>query len=124
MRHRNRVAKLGKTASHRKAMFNNMVTSLFIYEKIATTEPKAKELVKLVARLITFAKQGNLHARRQVLAYINNKKVVKKLFDTLAPRFENRQGGYTRIIKTGIRKGDGALMAVVELLPEGVDSSQ
>lgn len=118
MRHRNRVAKLGKTASHRKAMFNNMATSLFIYEKIATTEPKAKELVKLTARLITFAKQGNLHDKRQVLAYIKNKKVVKKLFDTLAPRFENRQGGYTRTIKAGTRKGDGALMAVVELLPE------
>lgn len=118
MRHRNRVAKLGKTASHRKAMFNNMATSLFIYEKIATTEAKAKELVKLAARLITFAKQGNLHDRRQVLAYIKNKEVVKKLFNTLAPRFGNREGGYTRIIKTGRRTGDGAQMAVVELLPE------
>lgn len=118
MRHRKRVPKLGKTVSHRKAMFNNMVTSLFIHEKLLTTEAKAKELVKLVARLITFAKQGNLHARRQVLVYIKNKEVVKKLFDVLAPRFENRQGGYTRIVKVGDRKGDGAQMAVVELLPE------
>ena len=109
-------AKLGKTTSHRKAMFRNMVTSLFNSERIQTTEPKAKEVNRIAEKLITLAKRGDLHARRQVLAFVNDEKVVGKLFDTIAPKYEGRPGGYTRIIKVGARRGDAAEMVILELV--------
>jgi large subunit ribosomal protein L17 len=109
-------AKLGKTTSHRRAMFRNMVTSLFKSERIQTTEPKAKEVNRIAEKLITLAKRGDLHARRQVLAFVNDEKVVGKLFDTIAPKYEGRPGGYTRIIKVGARRGDAAEMVILELV--------
>jgi large subunit ribosomal protein L17 len=109
-------AKLGKTTSHRRAMFRNMVTSLFNCERIQTTEPKAKEVNRIAEKLITLAKRGDLHARRQVLAFVNDEKVVGKLFDTIAPKYEGRPGGYTRIIKVGARRGDAAEMVILELV--------
>ncbi len=115
MRHRKQGRKLGRSASHRRAMLRNMVSSFFIHERIETTEPKAKELRRVAERLITLAKQGNLHARRQVLEIVRDKKVVKKLFDEIAPRFQAVNGGYTRIIKVGFRRGDAAPTALIEL---------
>jgi large subunit ribosomal protein L17 len=108
--------KLNRTAAHRKAMLNNIVTELFKHGRIKTTEVKAKEMVKLVDKLVTLAKRGDLYARRQVLRYIKDKDVVKKLFDIIAPRFQTHQGGYTRIVKFGQRKGDGAPIAIIELV--------
>jgi large subunit ribosomal protein L17 len=96
-------------------MLRNMVTSFFGHERIETTDAKAKELRKLAEKMITLGKQGNLHARRSALAVIKDKKVVKKLFEDIAPRFQDRQGGYTRIFKAGYRPGDGALLSVIEL---------
>jgi large subunit ribosomal protein L17 len=118
MRHAHAGRKLNRTQSHRKAMFRNMVTSLIDRDKIETTETKAKEIQALVERMITLGKRGDLHARRQALAVIRKKEVVKKLFDEIAPRYQNRNGGYTRIIKTGIRKGDAARLAIIELIRE------
>lgn len=109
-------AKLGKTSSHRKAMFRNMVTSLFNSERIQTTEPKAKEVNRIAEKLITLAKRGDLHARRQVLEYVSDEAVVAKLFDTIAAKYETRQGGYTRIVKVGTRRGDAAEMVILELV--------
>ena len=94
----------------------NMITSLLREEKIKTTDPKAKELRRWADRVITLGKQGSLHARRQVLSIVQDKTVVRKLFDTIAPRFKDRPGGYTRIIKLGLRRGDAAQMAVIELV--------
>ncbi len=115
MRHRKQGRKLGRNASHRKAMLRNMVTSLFTYERIETTEAKAKELKPLAEKMITLAKRGDLHARRQVLEVVRSKKVVKKLFDEIAPRFKDVNGGYTRIIRVGVRRGDSAPTALIEL---------
>jgi large subunit ribosomal protein L17 len=109
-------AKLGKTTSHRRAMFRNMVTSLFKSERIQTTEAKAKEVNRIAEKLITLAKRGDLHARRQVLAFVNDETTVSKLFDTIAPKYESRPGGYTRIIKVGARRGDAAEMVILELV--------
>ncbi|MBZ4688530.1 MAG: large subunit ribosomal protein [Clostridia bacterium] len=109
-------AKLGRRADHRKAMLRNIVTSLLRNERIETTEPKAKLLRAEVDKMITLAKRGDLHARRQVLTFIKDKEVVAKLFDELAPKYEERQGGYTRIIKKGPRRGDAAPMVLVELV--------
>lgn len=109
-------AKLGKTSSHRKAMFRNMVTSLFRSDRIQTTEPKAKEVNRIAEKLITLAKRGDLHARRQVLEYVMDEAVVSKLFDTIASKYETRQGGYTRIVKVGARRGDAAEMVILELV--------
>ena len=93
-----------------------VLTSFFQYERIETTEAKAKELRSLADQMVTLAKRGDLHARRQVLAYLMDESVVKKLFDTIAPKYADRQGGYTRVIKTGLRKGDAAPLAIIELV--------
>lgn len=116
MRHRKRGRQLGRDTDHRRSLFRNLVTSLLEHEQIETTEAKAKELRGLADRMITLGKRGDLHARRQALAYIRRKDVVGKLFSDIAPRFESRKGGYTRLIKTRIRPGDGARLSLVELV--------
>ncbi len=116
MRHRKRTVKLSRTDTHRRAMFRNMVTSLLDKERIETTVPKAKEARRFADRMVTLGKRGTLHARRQALSYIMDKEVVSKLFAELATRFAGRNGGYTRIIRTGFRRGDGAEMAFLELV--------
>lgn len=108
--------KLGRTSSHRKAMLRNIVTSLLREEKIETTEPKAKELKRVAEKMVTLGKRGDLSARRQALGYINDEDVVTKLFEDIAKRYEERQGGYTRIIKLGNRRGDGSAMVIIELV--------
>ena len=119
MRHRKATVRLNRTASHRKAMFRNMVTSLFREERVQTTVPKAKEARRVAERLITFAKRGDLHARRQAGRVVQDPAVLKKLFDEIGPRFAERPGGYTRIMKTGFRAGDNAPMSILELLQAG-----
>jgi large subunit ribosomal protein L17 len=116
MRHNVGLRKLGRTSSHRMALLRNLTTSLFRHERLRTTLPKAKEMRPFAERLITIARRDDLHARRQVLRHITDKEVVKKLFGTLAPRFASRPGGYTRTLKLGPRNGDGADMAIVELV--------
>jgi large subunit ribosomal protein L17 len=116
MRHQVGVAKLGKTPAHRRAMLRNMVTSLFKHERIVTTAPKAKEAKRWAERMITFGKAGDLHARRQAARFVNDETVLKKLFDEIAPAFKERQGGYTRVLRMGPRKGDVAERAVLELV--------
>jgi len=116
MRHRKSGRQLSRNSAHRWALMRNMITSLLREEKIKTTDPKAKELRRWADRVITLGKQGSLHARRQVLSIVQDKTVVRKLFDTIAPRFKDRPGGYTRIIKLGLRRGDAAQMAVIELV--------
>lgn len=116
MRHRIAGRKLGVTSAHRIAMLRNMATSLLKHEQITTTLPKAKELRPYVERIITLGKRGGLHARRQALAQIRDEKVVDKLFTTLAERYRSRPGGYTRVLKAGIRYGDAAPMAIIELV--------
>lgn len=108
--------KLGRDSSARKALFRGMLTSFFQYDRIETTEAKAKELRGLADQMITLAKRGDLHARRHVLAYLMDEDVVKKLFDEIAPKYADRQGGYTRVIKLGLRKGDAAPLALIELV--------
>lgn len=108
--------KLGRTSPHRRAMLRNIVTSLLREGRIETTETRAKELRRLADQMITLAKRGDLHARRQALAYVMDETVVKKLFDEIGPRYADRAGGYTRIIKTGYRRGDGSPMVIVELV--------
>jgi len=116
MKHRKSVLKLNRTSSHRKAMFRNMVTSLFKHDKIKTTEAKAKGLRKIADKMVTLAKRGDLHARRQALSVIREKDIVHILFNEVAQKFNSRQGGYTRIIKLGPRKGDVASMVQIELI--------
>jgi len=116
MRHRKFGVKLNRTSSHRKAMFRNMVTSLFKYDRIQTTDTKAKELRRWADHLITLAKRGDLHARRQALSIVREKDVVHKLFEEASDRFGKIAGGYTRIIKTGRRSGDAAPMSLIELI--------
>lgn len=116
MRHRKAGRRLGRTTSHRKAMVRNMVTSLLDQERIVTTTPKAKEIRKVADKMITLAKRGDLHARRQALSFIQDKSVVAKLFEELGPEYQERPGGYTRIIQTGNRLGDAAPMAILELV--------
>lgn len=118
MRHRKAGRKLGRNGSHRKALFRNMVTSLLAHEKIQTTDAKAKEVRRIAERLITLGKRGDLHARRQALAYIREKDVVAKLFGELSPRYAQRPGGYTRIVKVGNRRGDNAPVSILELVQE------
>lgn len=118
MRHRKAGKKLGRNTSHRQAMFRNMVTSLFKHEQIETTDVKAKQLRPVAEKMITLAKRGDLHARRQALAYMQDKAVTHRLFEELKDRFLDRQGGYVRIVKKGIRKGDAAPISVIQLLPE------
>ncbi|MBD3289958.1 50S ribosomal protein L17 [candidate division KSB1 bacterium] len=121
MRHRHSGRKLNRTTSHRKAMISNMATSLVEHKKIKTTVARAKEARRIIERLITFAKKGDLAARRQVLKIIRDKEAVKILFDEIAPQYEDRNGGYTRIVKLGQRLGDGASLAYLELVGfEGV----
>jgi len=116
MRHQKSGRKLSRSASHRWALMRNMITSLLRDEKIKTTDAKAKELRRWADRVITLGKRGSLHARRQVLAVVQDKAVVRKLFDTIAPRFKDRPGGYTRIVKIGIRRGDAAPVSIIELV--------
>jgi large subunit ribosomal protein L17 len=116
MRHRKHTVKLSRTSSHRKAMFRNMVTSLLAQERIETTVAKAKEARRFADRMVTLAKRGTLHARRQALAYVMDEEVVAKLFSVLGPRYADRNGGYTRVIRTGFRQGDGADLAILELV--------
>ena len=116
MRHKIAGKRLGRTTSHRMAMFRNMVTSLFEHERIVTTTEKAKELRPIAEKMITLAKKGDLHARRQALSFIRSKDVVEKLFTEIKDKFSDRKGGYTRIVKTGVRKGDAANMAIIELV--------
>ncbi|MFQ5971492.1 MAG: 50S ribosomal protein L17 [Alphaproteobacteria bacterium] len=116
MRHRISGRKLNRTSAHRKSMFNNMAAALVKHEQIRTTLPKAKELRGVVDRLVTLGKRGNLHARRQALAVIKDPALVEKLFSTLAERYAERAGGYTRVLKAGHRYGDSAPMAVIELV--------
>ncbi len=118
MRHQKRVKKLGRTKEHRKAMLANMAASLLANIQIRTTLVKAKEVKKVVEKLITLGKRGDLHAHRQAYDVIRDRKLVKKLFDEIAPEFKDRTGGYTRVMKMGRRRGDGAPTAVVELLME------
>ena len=115
MRHRKAGVKLNKTSSHRLAMFRNMVTSLFKFDRIRTTDAKAKELRRWADHLITLAKRGDLHARRQALAIIREKDVVHKLFEEASGRYGAISGGYTRLVKLGIRPGDAARVTLVEL---------
>jgi len=116
MRHKIAGRKLGRTTSHRLAMFRNMVTSLFEHERISTTTEKAKELKPIAEKMVTLAKRGDLHARRQALSFMRSKSVVDKLFTDIKDRFAERNGGYTRILQTGVRKGDAASMAIIELV--------
>jgi large subunit ribosomal protein L17 len=119
MRHRKTGKKLGKTSSHREAMLRNMVTSLLKYEKITTTDAKAKELRKVAEKMITLGKRGDLHARRQALSFVRDKEIVAKLFDELSARYRDLTGGYTRIMKMGNRTGDNAPMSIIEFIREG-----
>jgi large subunit ribosomal protein L17 len=116
MRHNVGHRKLGRTSEHRRALLRNLATDLFRHERLRTTLPKARELRPFAERLITLARRDDLHARRQVVRQISDRAVVKKLFDTLGPRFAQRPGGYTRALKLGPRLGDGADMAIVELV--------
>ena len=116
MRHRVAGRKLGRSGGHRKALYRNLVTDLLRYERITTTEAKAKEARGLAERVITMGKKGTLHARRQALTFVTDEKVVSKVFDVLAQRYADRPGGYTRLLKLGPRLGDGALMAQLELV--------
>ncbi len=116
MRHRKAGRKLNRNASHRSAMMRNLVTSLLEHERISTTVPKAKEARRVAEKMITLGKRGDLHARRQALSYIRSKDIVAKLFDQFSEQYADRQGGYTRIIRTGVRTGDAAPMAIIELV--------
>lgn len=121
MRHGKVQRKLGRTQSHRKALFANMAASLIQHEQIVTTLPKAKELKPIMDKLITLAKKGDLHARRQAIAQIRDVDQVKKLFDVLGGRYKERHGGYTRVLKAGYRVGDNAAVAVIELVDRDVN---
>jgi large subunit ribosomal protein L17 len=127
MRHGKAHRKLNRTAEHRRAMFANMAAALIKHEQITTTLPKAKDLRPIVEKLVTLGKRGGLHARRQALAEMRDIAMVRKLFDVLGPRYQERQGGYTRVIKAGFRYGDSAPLAVIEFVDrdenaKGLDS--
>jgi large subunit ribosomal protein L17 len=124
MRHGVSGRKLNMTTSHRLAMFRNMVTSLLNHERIYTTVPKAKEMRRWAEWMITLGKHGDLHSRRRALAVIREKDVVHKLFAELAPRYQNRAGGYTRIVKVGFRRGDSAPMCLLELINDGAETGK
>jgi len=117
MRHRKAGRKLGRDSSHRKAMLRNMVTSLLKHEQLETTDAKAKQLRPVAEKMITLAKRGDLHARRQALSYLRDKGMTHRLFEDLKERYLDRQGGYVRIVRKGNRKGDGAPVSVIQLLP-------
>ena len=122
MRHGISGRKLNRTSSHRKAMFSNMAVALLKHEQITTTLPKAKELSPFVDKLITLGKRGNLHARRQALSVLRDETITGKLFATLAPRYAERDGGYTRVLRAGFRYGDSAPLAVIELVDRDPDA--
>lgn len=122
MRHRNAGRKFSRTAAHRKAMFANMSAALIKHEQIVTTLPKAKDLRPIVEKLVTLAKRGDLHARRQAVAKIRDEAMVKKLFDVIGPRYAERMGGYIRIMKAGYRYGDNAAIAVIEFVDRDPDA--
>lgn len=122
MRHGISGRKLGKTSSHRKAMFGNMAVALLKHEQIKTTLPKAKELRPVVEKLITLGKKGGLANRRRAIAMLHDETIVSKLFDALAKRYANRAGGYSRVLKAGFRYGDAAPMAVIELIDRDPDA--
>lgn len=121
MRHRRKGRRLGRTTSHRLALLRNLATALFVHERIRTTEPRCKELRRYVEKLITKAKRGDVHARQMVSRDIKDRKVLSKLFDVLAPRYAERPGGYTRIVKLGPRKGDCAAMSIIELVDNEIE---
>ena len=116
MRHRKSGRKLNRTSSHRKAMFANMAAALIRHEQIVTTLPKAKELRPFVDKLVTLAKKGDLAARRMAISKVRDQEMVRKLFDTIGPRYEERNGGYTRVLRAGYRYGDSAPVAVIEFV--------
>ena len=122
MRHGYRGRRFNRSAEHRKAMFANMCQALIKHEQIITTLPKAKDLRPVVEKLITLGKRGDLHARRQAIAQIKDVDLVKKLFDVLGPRYKDRKGGYTRVLKAGFRFGDNAPLAVIEFVDRDVDA--
>ncbi|MFZ0835836.1 MAG: 50S ribosomal protein L17 [Xanthobacteraceae bacterium] len=122
MRHGNAHRKLNRTAEHRRAMFANMAAALIKHEQITTTLPKAKDLRPIVEKLVTLGKRGDLHARRQAIAEIRDVAMVKKLFAVLGPRYKDRAGGYTRVLKAGFRYGDSAPVAVIEFVDRDVDA--
>lgn len=116
MRHKCAGRQFGRNSGHRKALFRSLVTSFFAHERIETTEAKAKEIQPMTEQMITLGKQGDLHSRRQALSFMRDKDVVARLFKDIAPRFSSRAGGYTRVVKTRRRLGDGAEMAIIELI--------
>jgi large subunit ribosomal protein L17 len=116
MRHRNAGTKLGRNTSHRRALLRNLTTSVIVEDRVQTTVAKAKAVRPLVEKMITLGKKGDLHSRRQALSYLMTDASVERLFDVVAPRYGDRQGGYLRIVRTGFRKGDGGEKAVIELL--------
>ena len=122
MRHGSAHRKLGRTSAHRTAMFANMAASLIKHEQIVTTLPKAKELRPIVEKLVTLGKRGDLHARRQAIAQMRDLAMVKKLFEVMGPRYQDRNGGYTRVLKAGFRYGDSAPVAVIEFVDRDVDA--
>ena len=122
MRHGNAHRKLNRTAEHRRAMFANMAAALIKHEQITTTLPKAKDLRPIVEKLVTLGKRGGLHARRQAIAEIRDAAIVKKLFDVIGPRYQSRNGGYTRVLKAGYRYGDSAPVAVIEFVDRDIDA--
>lgn len=122
MRHRTSGRKLNRTSQHRQMLFRNMAQALIKHEQIVTTLPKAKELRPVVERLITLGKRGDLHARRMAFARLRDDAMTKKLFEVLGPRYQERKGGYTRVLKAGFRYGDAAPMAVIELVDRDEDA--
>lgn len=125
MKHRKKIVKLGRMSSHRNAMFSNMAGSFFTHKKIHTTLPKARGVESLIERLITWGKEGTIHARRLAFSILKSRTLVKILFTEIAPKMANRRGGYTRILKAGVRAGDGAPMAILELVgQEAVESKE
>jgi len=123
MRHLKQGRKLGRTTAHRKALLRNLATALFEHERIITTAPKAKELRRVADKLVTLGKRGDLHARRQALQVVRSNNVVRKLFNDIAPRFAERKGGYTRVLRLGYRPGDAAAMALIELVDAQADEA-
>jgi large subunit ribosomal protein L17 len=122
MMHGKRGRRYSRTVSHRKSMFANLASSLILHEQIVTTLPKAKDLRPIVEKLVTLAKRGDLHARRQAISEIRDLGSVKKLFETLGPRYKGRPGGYTRVLKAGFRHGDNASVAVIEFVDRDVEA--
>jgi large subunit ribosomal protein L17 len=122
MRHNISGRKLNRTSSHRKAMFSNMVNALIKHEQITTTLPKAKEIRPIIEKMVTLSRKNDLHSRRQAISKLQDNDMVKKLFEVLGPRYAERTGGYTRIIKAGFRYGDSAPMAVIEFVDRDKDA--